>query len=79
MDLTEPVKQFLSGKDNEFKRLNAKHHELSEKLEKYAHRADLPPADQEEEKRLKREKLALKDQMILIADKYKTELARLAS
>lgn len=79
MDLTEPVKQFLSGKDNEFKRLSAKHHELSEKLEKYAHRADLPPADQEEEKRIKREKLALKDQMILIADKYKTELARIAS
>lgn len=79
MDLTEPVKQFLSGKDNEFKRLNAKHHELSEKLEKYAHRADLPPADLEEEKRIKREKLALKDQMILIAAKYKAELTKLAS
>ena len=79
MELTDPVKKYLTAKDVEFKRLAGRHKELSEKLEKYVHRSDLGEAEKIEEKLIKKEKLALKDQMILIAGKYQSELAKLAS
>lgn len=78
MELTEPVKQFLSGKDVEFRRLAARHKELSEKLEKFVHRNDLAEAEQQEERLIKKEKLSLKDQMLAIAAKYKDDLAKIA-
>jgi uncharacterized protein YdcH (DUF465 family) len=78
MELTEPVKQFLAGKDVEFRRLAARHKELSDKLEKFVHRSDLAEAEQQEERLIKKEKLNLKDQMLAIAAKYKDELAKIA-
>ncbi len=77
MELTEPVKNFLSGKDVEFRRLAARHKDLSDKLEMFVHRADLGEAEQQEERLIKKEKLSLKDQMIAIARKYSDELAKL--
>ena len=53
--------------------------ELSEKLEQYVHRSDLGEAEKNEEKLIKKEKLALKDQMLMIAAKYQTEIAKLSA
>ena len=77
MELTEPVKKYLTAKDVEFKRLSGRHKELSEKLEHYVHRSDLGEAEKAEEKLIKKEKLALKDQMLAIAARHQTEIDKL--
>lgn len=79
MELTDTVKKYLTTKDTEFKRLAGRHRELSDKLEKFVHRSDLGEAEQLEEKLIKKEKLALKDQMLAIAAKYQTELDKLSA
>lgn len=66
----EELKRELLQRDEEFRQLATKHHDLDERLHNYADRHYLTPPEQVEELTLKKQKLYLKDQMESRLRKY---------
>jgi uncharacterized protein YdcH (DUF465 family) len=63
MSQLDLVKQELLRSHDEFRRLHAEHQAAEKRLAELAQRSLPSPEDEVEEKRLKLQKLALKDQM----------------
>jgi len=61
----------LAEKDEEYQRLHNEHREHEQQLQELAAKPHLSEEDDLEEKRLKKEKLALKDRMEAIARRYR--------
>jgi len=66
----EELKRELLQRDEEFRQLATKHHDLDERLHNYADRPYLTEPEQVEEVTLKKQKLYLKDQMESRLRKY---------
>jgi uncharacterized protein YdcH (DUF465 family) len=66
MPMREQLKAELIESDEDFRELYEKHQGLEHALETLAQKALLSEEDEFEEKRIKREKLRLKDQMEII-------------
>lgn len=66
MPMREQLKAELIDTDADFRALHDKHQELEHELEALAHKVLLSEEVELEEKRIKREKLKLKDHMELI-------------
>jgi uncharacterized protein YdcH (DUF465 family) len=72
MQLTpEELKARLMDTDDEFRRLATQHCEYKKRLEAFAARPYLTPAEQVEETRIKKLKLKLKDQMQEMLERYR--------
>ena len=69
----EELKRKLLQTDEEFRQLAHQHQDLDEKIHNLAARHYLSEPEQLEETRLKKRKLALKDQMEDILRRYRTE------
>jgi uncharacterized protein YdcH (DUF465 family) len=68
---TEELRSILSQKDEEFRHLATTHHDYERRLEELATKPHLTADEEIEEKRLKKEKLHLKDRMEAIARNYR--------
>ncbi len=64
----------LIDKDEELKKLWEKHLELEKKIEEYNKRVYLTPEEEAEQNRLKKLKLAGKDKIHEILNKYRKEM-----
>jgi uncharacterized protein YdcH (DUF465 family) len=67
-----PTHDLVQG-DEEYRRLEAQHHEYESRLGELADKAVLNDDEQVEETMLKKKKLQLKDRMQLIARRYRSE------
>ncbi|MEO6324595.1 MAG: DUF465 domain-containing protein [Thermoanaerobaculia bacterium] len=72
--LTEETKQELSQHNEEFKGLLTNHHEHERRLAELASKAYLSTEEEVEEKKLKKEKLHLKDRMEEIAREHRARV-----
>lgn len=72
--LTEEIKQELSGHSEEFRGLLQKHHDHERRLAELATKTYLSTDEELEEKRLKKEKLHLKDRMEEIVREHKARI-----
>ena len=63
----EPVSPISALSDDEYRQLEARHHEYESRLGELAHKAVLSDEEQVEETTLKKKKLQLKDRMQEIA------------
>jgi uncharacterized protein YdcH (DUF465 family) len=71
----EELKRKLLQTDEEFRQLATQHQDLDEKIHNLAARHYLSEPEQLEETRLKKRKLALKDQMEDILRRHRTDSA----
>jgi uncharacterized protein YdcH (DUF465 family) len=62
---TEDIQQILAREDNEFSQWIEEHHKCEERLTALAAKAEVSTEEDLEEKRLKKRKLYLKDQMAM--------------
>jgi uncharacterized protein YdcH (DUF465 family) len=67
----QEVKNFLLHSHDTYRQLAERHHELDNRLHELTERHYLSTSEQVEEVTLKKKKLALKDQMELIAREYR--------
>jgi uncharacterized protein YdcH (DUF465 family) len=67
---TQEVKNFLLQSHPQYRELAERHHQLDDRLHELTDRHYLTTSEQFEEVTLKKRKLALKDQMELIAREY---------
>lgn len=72
------LRTILSQKDEEFRKLDDEHHRHEQRLQELARKPYLTPEEELEEKRIKKEKLYLKDRMEAIARAWR-ESARAVS
>ena len=72
--LTEEIKQELSGQGEEFRTPLQKHHAHERRRAELASKTFLSTDEEMEEKRLKKEKLHLKDRMEEIAREHKARI-----
>ena len=72
--LTEELKRELSASNEEFQKLLRHHHEHERRLAELASKSFLSSDEEIEEKKLKKEKLHLKDRMEEIAREYKARV-----
>lgn len=72
--LTEEIKRELAGTNEEFASLLSKHHTHERRLAELASKSFLSSDEELEEKRLKKEKLLLKDRMEEIAREHKARV-----
>jgi uncharacterized protein YdcH (DUF465 family) len=63
MDHEQSVRERLAHEDPEFRQLVLRHHDYERQLERLRERGRLSPDEQFEEVRLKKLKLAVKDEM----------------
>ena len=68
-------KQLLLQSNEEFRRLAQKHSSFNEQLEKLVHKAYLSEEEKIEETNLKKRKLQIKDQMEVMIQRYRQQLA----
>ena len=66
----QEVKNVLLQSSTEYRDLAERHHQLEDKLHEFADRPYLTTSEEFEEVSLKKRKLALKDQMEMIAREY---------
>ncbi len=66
----EEAKEFLKKEDEEFARIYRKHRELDQKLIEFEERRYLSPDEEIQEKKMKKDKLRLKDKMAEIIRDY---------
>ncbi len=71
----DELKAQLMDSDDEFRRLAQQHSEYARKLDELESRPHLTDQEQMEEVRLKKLKLRLKDQMMEIMNRYRTQHA----
>ncbi len=69
----DELRAHLMQTDEEFRRLASEHSEYHRQLELIESKGLLTPIDEEEEHRLKKIKLHLKDQMNQIEKRYRTQ------
>ncbi|RPI27317.1 MAG: DUF465 domain-containing protein [Acidobacteria bacterium] len=72
MDETQ-VKEYLISHDQEFRKLAEEHKNFELRLQELHQKPHRNENDQFEETRLKKKKLAIKDQMQLIISRYQTQ------
>ncbi len=72
--LTEELKRELAATNDEFQNLLRRHHEHERRLAELASKTFLTSDEEMEEKRLKKEKLHLKDRMEEIAREYRARV-----
>ena len=72
---TLEIKQLLLQSNEEFRRLAQKHSSFNEQLEKLVHKAYLSEDEKIEETILKKRKLQIKDQMEIMIQRYRQQLA----
>ena len=75
MENLEELKAHLMATSEEFRLLASEHAEYHRKLEALEAKSHFTPGDEEEEHRLKKHKLHLKDQMNQILSRYKEQMA----
>lgn len=73
MEKQDELKAHLLATNEEFRSLAQKHAEYHSQLEKIEAKAHMTLEDEEEEQRLKKQKLRLKDQMNEILARYRTQ------
>ena len=75
MEMTnqEELKAHLMATSNEFRAVAERHSQLHKRLEEIEAKAHLTLEDEEEEHRIKKQKLRLKDEMNLFVSHYKTQ------
>jgi uncharacterized protein YdcH (DUF465 family) len=69
--MQEPVSPIIAQSDDEYRRLEAQHHEYESRLGELAGKAMLSDEEQVEEITLKKKKLQLKDRMQEIARRHR--------
>ncbi len=72
--LTEEIKQHLSQENDEFRGLLQRHHDHERRLAELASKPYLSTDEEMEEKRLKKEKLHLKDRMEEISREHRARV-----
>jgi hypothetical protein len=77
MQLSQQVREFLAKNDEEFRRLYEKHQEFEQELEALAKKGFLSPEEELRVAEVKKKKLTVKDQMLLIAKKHEKSLKAL--
>ena len=73
--LTDEIKHELASYNDEFKSLMRHHHEHERRLAELASKTFLSTDEEVEEKRLKKEKLHLKDRMEEIAREHRARIS----
>ena len=73
---TQEVKNLLLNSNEQYRDLAARHHQLDDQLHELTDRHYLSTSEQLEEVRLKKRKLALKDEMERIARDYAQSYSR---
>lgn len=73
--LTEEIKNELASHNDEFKNLLKNHHDHERRLAELASKTFLSTDEEIEEKRLKKEKLHLKDRMEEIAREHRARVS----
>ena len=68
----EETKEILKQENDEFARIYRKHRELDEKVLILEERRYLTPAEEIQEKKMKKDKLRLKDKMAEMIKEYQT-------
>ncbi len=77
MQLSQQVREYLAKNDEEFRRLYEKHQEYEQELEALAKKGFLSPEEEVRVAEVKKKKLTMKDQMLLIAKKHEKSLKQL--
>jgi len=67
------VKDYLMKNDQRFRELADEHQRFEQQLQEYSGKAFLTPDEQMQEIVIKKKKLALKDQMQLLIQRYRTQ------
>lgn len=78
MQLSQQVREYLAKNDEEFRRLYEKHQEFEQELEALAKKGFLSPEEEVRVAEVKKKKLTMKDQMLLIAKKHEKNLKQLS-
>jgi uncharacterized protein YdcH (DUF465 family) len=68
------LKELLLKENEEFKKANQLHQQYEKKLDKLKAKSFLTEAEKQEEKEIKKKKLALKDKMYYLMTEYKKSL-----
>ena len=79
MQLTQQVREFLAKTDEDFRRLYEKHQEYEQELDALAKKWFLSAEEELHVAEVKKKKLTLKDQMLLVAKKHEQDIKRLES
>ena len=77
MQLSRQVREFLAKTDEDFRRLYEKHQEYEQELDALAKKGFLSPEEELRVAEVKKKKLSIKDQMLLIAKKHEKDLKEL--
>jgi uncharacterized protein len=77
MQLSRQVREFLAKTDEDFRRLYEKHQEYEQELDALAKKGFLSPEEELRVAEVKKKKLSIKDQMLLIAKKHEKDLREL--
>jgi len=75
MENVEELKAHLMATSQEFRKIASEHAEYHRQLEALEAKSHFTPGDEEEEHRLKKQKLHLKDRMNEILSRYKEQMA----
>lgn len=79
MQLTDDVREYLSKRDEEFKKFYEKHKMYENELKELTSKSNLTPEEEIKISEIKKMKLNVKDKMMIIAKKYEQELKNLRS
>ena len=74
MQLTQQIREYLAKNDEEFRRLFEKHQEYEQELDALAKKGFLSPEEELHVAEVKKKKLTVKDQMLLIAKKHEDDI-----
>lgn len=75
----EEIRKMLMEKNEEFRKLYELHQECEQRLKELQSKPYLTEEEKIEEKRLKKEKLGLKDKMQVFVNKFKREIGNNAN
>lgn len=71
----DELKARLLAENDEFRKLHAEHRGCDERLHEFSRKAFLSGDEQIEERKLKKQKLMLKDRMETLKSRYESQLA----
>lgn len=74
MQLTQQVREYLAKTDDDFRRLYERHQEFEQELDALAKKGFLSAEEELHVAEVKKKKLTIKDQMMVIAKKYEAQL-----